>query len=98
MELCGKLKLVRFNLNQGGAIVLKLIIEIAYIIVCIVLTIVVLMQEGKSAGLTGAISGIADTYWGKNKGRSVEGTLEKVTKILALIFIVLSAVLVSGRI
>ncbi|MBQ5446502.1 MAG: preprotein translocase subunit SecG [Lachnospiraceae bacterium] len=78
--------------------VLKLIIEIAYIIVCIVLTIVVLMQEGKSAGLTGAISGIADTYWGKNKGRSVEGTLEKVTKILALIFIVLSAVLVSGRI
>ena len=72
---------------------LKLIIEIAYIIVCIVLTIVVLMQEGKSAGLTGAISGIADTYWGKNKGRSVEGTLEKVTKILALIFIVLSAVL-----
>ena len=98
MELCGKLKLVRFNLNQGGAIVLKLIIEIAYIIVCIVWTIVVLMQEGKSAGLTGAISGIADTYWGKNKGRSVEGTLEKVTKILALIFIVLSAVLVSGRI
>lgn len=77
---------------------LKLIIEIAYIIVCIVLTIVVLMQEGKSAGLTGAISGIADTYWGKNKGRSIEGTLEKVTKILALIFIVLSAVLVSGRI
>lgn len=77
---------------------LKLIIEIAYIIVCIVLTIVVLMQEGKSAGLTGAISGIADTYWGKNQGRSVEGTLEKVTKILALIFIVLSAVLVSGRI
>lgn len=77
---------------------LKLIIEIAYIIVCIVLTIVVLMQEGKSAGLTGTISGIADTYWGKNKGRSVEGTLEKVTKILALIFIVLSAVLVSGRI
>ena len=77
---------------------LKLIIEIAYIIVCIVLTIVVLMQEGKSAGLTGAISGIADTYWGKNKGRSVEGTLEKVTKILALIFIVISAVLVSGRI
>ena len=77
---------------------LKLIIEIAYIIVCIVLTIVVLMQEGKSAGLTGAISGIADTYWGKNKGRSVECTLEKVTKILALIFIVISAVLVSGRI
>ena len=78
--------------------VLRVILTVIFVIDCIALTVVVLMQEGKSAGLTGAISGIADTYWGKNKGRSVEGTLEKVTKILALIFIVLSAVLVSGRI
>lgn len=53
------------------------------------------MQEGKSAGLTGTINGMADTYWGKNKGRSMEGTLEKATKILAFLFIVLAAVLVS---
>ena len=50
------------------------------------------MQEGKSAGLSGAISGVADTYWGKNKGRSMEGKLEKYTKILAVAFFVLAIV------
>ena len=74
---------------------LATILKIVFIIVCIVLTVIVLMQEGKSAGLTGSISGIADTYWGKNKGRSMEGTLEKLTKILAFVFIALAAVLVS---
>lgn len=73
----------------------KTILEIVFVIVCIALTIIVLMQEGKSAGLTGSISGIADTYWGKNKGRSVEGTLEKMTKLLAVLLIVLAAVLNS---
>lgn len=74
---------------------MKLIIDIVFIIVCVALTVIVLMQEGKSAGLTGSISGIADTYWGKNKGRSMEGTLEKLTKVLAFVFIVLAALLVS---
>lgn len=74
---------------------LETILKIVFIIVCIVLTVIVLMQEGKSAGLTGSISGIADTYWGKNKGRSMEGTLEKLTKLLAFVFIALAAVLVS---
>ena len=54
------------------------------------------MQEGKSAGL-GAISGAAETYWGKNKGRSMEGTLVKITKILAAAFIILAAVLNINR-
>lgn len=73
--------------------VLKGIVTVIYILVCIALVVVVLMQEGKSAGLSGAINGVADTYWGKNKGRSMEGALEKITKILALVFIVLSIVL-----
>ena len=51
-----------------------------------------LEEEGKSAGL-GAISGIADTYWGQNKGRSMEGALVKSTKFLAILFVVLAAVL-----
>ncbi|WP_455717597.1 preprotein translocase subunit SecG [Anaerosporobacter sp.] len=72
---------------------LKVVLTIIYAIICIALTIVVLMQEGKSAGLTGAISGVADTYWGKNKGRSMEGKMEKGTKILAVSFILLSIVL-----
>ena len=73
--------------------VLKGIVTVIYVLVCIALTIVVLMQEGKSAGLSGAINGVGDTYWGKNKGRSIEGTLEKITKILAALFIIISVVL-----
>ena len=73
--------------------VLKGIVTVIYVLVCIALVVVVLMQEGKSAGLSGAINGVADTYWGKNKGRSMEGALEKITKILALVFVVLSIVL-----
>lgn len=71
---------------------LKIILTILFVLVSIVLTVIVLMQEGKSAGL-GVISGAADTYWGKNKGRSLEGKLEKLTKILAVVFLVLATVL-----
>lgn len=74
---------------------IKIILDIIFAAVCVVLTVIVLMQEGKSAGLTGSISGMADTYWGKNKGRSMEGALEKTTKILAVLLIVLAALLNS---
>ena len=50
---------------------LNTIVSVIYVIICIFLSAVVLLQEGKSQGL-GAIGGIADTYWGKNKGRSME--------------------------
>lgn len=69
------------------------ILLIVYIIVCVALTIVVLMQEGKQAGLTGAISGAAETYWGKNKGRSMEGGLVLATRILLALFLVISLLL-----
>ena len=72
---------------------LHTILLLVYILVCCVLTVIVLMQEGKQAGLTGAISGAADTYWGKNKGRSMEGGLELATRILAVVFVVLSLIL-----
>ena len=71
---------------------LRVIVTVLYVLICIALTIVVIMQEGKSAGL-GAISGMAETYWGKNKGRSIGGKLELATKILAVLFIVISLVL-----
>ena len=71
---------------------LRTVLTVIFIIVCIALTVFVLMQEGKSAGL-GTISGAAETYWGKNKGRSMEGMLVKITKILAVLFIVLAAIL-----
>ena len=74
-------------------VVLKIVLTVLYVIVCLALIVVVLGQESKSEGLSGSISGMAETYWGKNKGRSLEGTLEVITKILAVAFIVLSIVL-----
>ena len=71
---------------------LRIVIQILFILICIVLTVIVLMMEGKSAGL-GAISGAAETYWGKNKGRSMEGKLVKLTKYLAIGFMVISIIL-----
>jgi preprotein translocase subunit SecG len=73
--------------------ILRIVVTVAYVLICLGLVVVVLMQEGKSAGLSGSINGVADTYWGKNKGRSMEGTLLKLTKILACLFIVISVVL-----
>ena len=75
--------------------ILRTILKIIFVIDCIALTVVVLMQEGKSQGL-GAIAGAADTYWGKNKGRSMEGRLVTGTKILVVLFIVIAAVLNLG--
>ena len=75
--------------------VLKTVLTVVFIIICIALTVIILLQEGKSAGL-GAIAGAADTYWGKNKGRSMEGMLVKITRILVVAFIVLAAVLNLG--
>lgn len=72
--------------------ILKMVLMILFAIDCIALTVIVLLQEGKSAGL-GTIGGMADTYWGQNKGRSMEGTLVKSTKFLAILFVVLVAVL-----
>ena len=75
--------------------VLKIILTVIFIIISIALTVIILIQEGKSAGL-GAIAGAADTYWGKNKGRSMEGRLVTGTKILVVLFIVIAAVLNLG--
>ena len=72
--------------------VVKIILGIIFFIDCIALTVVVLMQEGKQQGL-GSIAGAAETYWGKNKGRSMEGGLVKATTIMGVLFFVISVVL-----
>ena len=71
---------------------LRIVLTIIFIIVCIALVVLVLMQEGKTQGL-GSISGAAETYWGKNKGRSMEGALVKITRYLAAGFILLAVIL-----
>ena len=72
--------------------ILRTILTFLFVIDSIALTVVVLMQEGKSQGL-GAIAGAADTYWGKNKGRSMEGGLVKATTVMGVLFFVLAVVL-----
>ena len=71
---------------------LRIILTIVFVLLCIAMTVIVLMQEGKSQGL-GSIAGMADTYWGKNKGRSMEGAMVKATKIMGILFFVLALVL-----
>ena len=75
--------------------ILKIVLTIIFVIDCIALSAIILLQEGKSAGL-GTISGVADTYWGQNKGRSMEGMLVKITRALVVLFIVIAAVLNIG--
>ncbi len=72
--------------------ILRIVLTILFIIDCIGLTIIVLMQEGKSQGL-GSIAGMADTYWGRNKGRSMEGALVKATRVMGILFFILALVL-----
>ncbi|MBQ0145527.1 MAG: preprotein translocase subunit SecG [Lachnospiraceae bacterium] len=71
---------------------MKIALSILLLLVCIFLVGVVIFQEGNSQGL-GAVGGMAESYWGKNKGRSLEGKLHKITAIAAVLFIVLSLLL-----
>lgn len=66
--------------------ILRIILTVIFVLDCIGLTVIVLMQEGKQQGL-GSIAGVADTYWGRNKGRSMEGGLVKATTVMAILFL-----------
>ena len=74
---------------------LRIVITIIFVINCIALAAIILLQEGKSAGL-GTIAGAADTFWSQNKGRSMEGNLVKSTKFLAISFLLLALILNLG--
>ena len=80
-----------FHMSVGD--VLRIGLMGVFVVICIALAIIILMQESKQNGLSGTISGAADSYWGKNKGRSMEGALEKTTKILAVVFFIAALVL-----
>ncbi|MDY6305238.1 MAG: preprotein translocase subunit SecG [Oribacterium sp.] len=72
--------------------VLKIALVIIFVLLGVALSAIILMQEGKSQGL-GAISGMAESYWSKNRGRSVEGALEKFTKFAAVLFFIVALAL-----
>ena len=67
-------------------------ISILFVIIGIILSAIILMQEGRTQGL-GSIGGMADSYFGKIKGRTMEGALQKITKVGAIVFFVLAIVL-----
>lgn len=71
---------------------LTILISIIYVILGAAIAAIILMQEGNTQGL-GSIGGMADSYWGKIKGRSMEGNLEKFTKYGAIVFLILALVL-----
>lgn len=72
---------------------LIIITKILYALLSVALITVVLFQKGRSAGLSGAISGVGESYWGKNKARTMDGRLQKVTVWLAIGFIVFAVLI-----
>jgi preprotein translocase subunit SecG len=67
----------------------EIILGVLLIISSLAIAALVLLQEGKSQGLSGAIAGGADTFFGKNKGRTMEQMLVRVTRVVAIVFFVL---------
>ncbi|MDR3344346.1 MAG: preprotein translocase subunit SecG [Oscillospiraceae bacterium] len=67
----------------------EIVLGVLLLIICVAIVALVLLQEGKSAGLSGAIAGGADTFFGKNKGRTIEQLLVKITRIVAIAFFAL---------
>lgn len=72
-----------------------LALTIIHIVIALVLIVTVLMQHGKQQGLSGAIAGGAETFFGKNKGRTVDAMLKKFTAVFAALFIISSLALTA---
>lgn len=69
---------------------IEIILGILILITSILVVVLVLLQEGKQQGLSGAIAGGAETFFGKSKGRTMEQKLVKITRVLAIVFFVLT--------
>ena len=72
---------------------MNLALTIIHVVISLVLVVVVLMQHGKQQGLSGAIAGGAETFFGKNKGRTIDAMLKKCTAVLAVLFVASSIAL-----
>ncbi len=67
---------------------MNLFIAIVLLLVSVFLIIAVLMQQGKSHGLSGSISGTAETFYGRDKGTAVDRLLSKLTTVFSILFVV----------
>lgn len=72
---------------------MQIVITILHIIFSLSIIVIVLLQSGKQAGLSGSIAGGAETFFGKNKGRTLDALLSKYTAVAAIGFLVTSIVL-----
>ena len=72
---------------------MKLAITILQLLCGLAIILIVLLQSGKSAGLSGAIAGVADTFMAKNRAKTWDAKLAKMTKWVAIVFMVLTLVL-----
>lgn len=73
--------------------ILKVILTVFHLLFCISIIVIVLLQSGKQAGITGAIAGGAETFFGKNKSRTIDAKLSKYTTVAAVFFLVTSITL-----
>lgn len=73
--------------------VMTIALTIVHVVLCILLIAIVLFQSGNQQGLSGSIGGGAETFFGKNKARSMDAMLAKCTSIIAVLFIITSIVL-----
>ena len=71
----------------------KLVLSVVLVVIDLALIMVVMLQSGKSAGLSGAIAGVADTFMAKNKAKSWDAKLAKMTKWVAIGFMILTFVI-----
>ncbi len=69
------------------------VVRVLHLILSLILIAVVLLQSGKAQGLSGAIAGGSETFFGKNKGRTIDAILSKWTSVVAIAFLVTSVVL-----
>ncbi len=74
---------------------MMLTLTIIHVVISLVLVLAVLMQHGKQQGLSGAIAGGAETFFGKNKGKTIDAVLKKVTAVVAILFIISSLALAA---
>ena len=72
---------------------LEIIVSIIHVLISLSLVVIVLLQSGKTAGLSGSIAGGAETFFGKNKGRTLDALLSKYTSVAAIAFLVTSIAL-----
>ena len=72
---------------------MELFITILQVLCGLAIIVVVLVQSGKSAGLSGAIGGVADSFLAKNKAKSLDAKLARATKWIGAVFLILSLIL-----